>query len=156
MVKAGRSKRAATLAVGAALVALTGCETYPGSPSHPLDNTNWRLVEIDKGGVMSRLRPELQARHTMRFVSDGSVQMQLDCNRGNGDWSASQPETVDNGRRGTISFGPIAATRALCPSPTFGEAMAADLPTARTFRISPESNRLVLRSGQTRYIFRSE
>ena len=140
------------LAIGA--MSLSGCETYPGGSSHPLDGTNWRLVEIDKAGVKSRLNQKLQSRHTVSFERGGNVRMQLDCNRGNGTWSASRPETVDNGRRGTISFGRIASTRALCPPPSFGEDMAADLPGTENYRIGTEGDRLVLRRGPTRYIFR--
>ena len=57
------------LAIGA--IALSGCETYPGAPSHPLDGTSWRLVEIDKAGVQSRLNQNLQTRHTISFERGG-------------------------------------------------------------------------------------
>lgn len=140
-------------AIAGASLSLTACETI-GFGRHPLDGTYWRLTVVDRQGVQSSLNQDLQSRHTISFNYGGQFSMQLDCNQGSGSWSAQQPEYLDSGQRGTISISPIAATRAYCQEPTFGEQMAADLPMTRAYRISTEGDRLVLRNGATRYVFR--
>ena len=49
-----------------------------------------------------RLRPQLSSRHTIDFGRDGSVAMQLDCNRGTGDWSTSGSSSGDRGCMGVL------------------------------------------------------
>lgn len=155
MVISNRRKKARVICVSALAICLSACESL-GFGGHPLSGTYWRLAVVDKDGVQSRLNESLQSRHTISFSFDGRIQMQLDCNQGTGSWSAQQPEYVDEAQRGSIAISPIAATRAYCPEPSFGEQMAADLPMSGSFRINPDGNRLVLRGGSTRYVFRRD
>lgn len=48
---------------------------------------------------------------TLEFARDGFATLRLDCNRGSGSY---QVEASADGSSGSLSFGPIAATRALC------------------------------------------
>ena len=68
---------------------------------------------------------------TLRFGTDQRVSLQLDCNRASGEWKA-RPGPGDGG---SLTFGPIAATRALCPPPHLDERIVRDLAYVRSYRI---------------------
>lgn len=137
-------------AIGLAAVslALAGCEGV-GVPPHPLEGSSWRLTNVETSGTSTSLTDEMSARHTLAFRSGGRAGMQLDCNRGNSSWSASEPRSG----YGSINFGPIASTRALCPRPTYGEELAAELPGATSFTLSPDRGGLVIRTASADYVF---
>ncbi|UOR15616.1 META domain-containing protein [Qipengyuania aquimaris] len=140
--------RAAILS-GAAL-ALGACEGLPGFEDETvLDGTSWTLVNIRERGVATRLDPDLQGRHRITFERDGSLVAQLDCNRGQGRWSAREtgPES------GTIVISGMTSTRAFCPRPSFGEQMAAELPSATDFEIAPRTGRLRVITRDATYVF---
>ena len=132
--------------MGACAISLGAC-AHSAAP-HPLEGTSWRLVDVETSGTSTRLTPELSSRHRITF-EDGRVRAQLDCNRGNGSWSASIPQ---NGN-GSIDFGPIASTRAFCPDPTFGEELASSLPDATDYTITPGGAGLIIRTERKIYIF---
>lgn len=122
-------------AVSLALLApLAACADLPGlGPQvHPLVQREWRLTDVETEGGITRLTPAQSERHRLVFAADGRVTMQLDCNQGNATWNASLP---DRGT-GTLSFGPVAATRALCPPPSWGEDLALDLPSTTSYSIA--------------------
>jgi len=54
----------------------------------------------------------------MDLKSDGTVHMHLNCNYANGNWSAIPSS---DGKSGNFTFGPLAATRALCVPPSMDE-----------------------------------
>ena len=118
------------LAAIAALLA--GCAS-PGvqPPAAPLAGTAWQLVAIqsmdDAQGTTRITEP---ARFTLTFGKNGQATLQLDCNRGMGDFKA---EPSADGTSGAISFGPIAATRALCPPPHLDERVARDMAYVRGY-----------------------
>jgi hypothetical protein len=68
------------------------------------------------------VRPEDPSLYTMRLNADGTVSIRLNCNRANGSWTAEPSADPSNGR---FEFGPLAATRALCPPPSMDEQIAA-------------------------------
>lgn len=70
------------------------------------------------------------ARFTLRFGADGRASLRLDCNRGMGEYALTAP---GDGRSGSLRFGPIAATRALCPPPHLDERVARDLDYVRGY-----------------------
>lgn len=84
-----------------------------------LKGTQWRLVEFqsmdDATGV---LRPNDPSLYTMSLHSDGRVEMQLNCNRAMGNWSAKPSSDVASGN---FKFGPLASTLAFCPPPTMDQ-----------------------------------
>ncbi len=122
------------LATPAAFVLLAGgCASPPGpQPVARLAGTSWELHAIqsmDDAQGTTRI-PEPQ-RFTLRFDADGRASLRLDCNRGTGTWEA-KPAGDDTG---TLTFGPIAATRATCPPPHLGERIARDLAYVRGYRL---------------------
>jgi heat shock protein HslJ len=70
------------------------------------------------------------SRFTIRFGADGRASLRLDCNRGTGQWKATP---AADGVSGQLQFGPIAATRALCPPPHLDERVARDLGYVRGY-----------------------
>jgi len=102
------------LAIAATLVAGSqGLAAGDAVPSTPLAGTKWRLVEFqsmdDAQGIA---RPGEGTVYSMWLHGDGTVTMQLNCNRATGTWSAVPGSDAASGR---FEFGPLAATRALCP-----------------------------------------
>jgi heat shock protein HslJ len=120
-----------TLAITAGLF---GCATTGGShaaATSSLADTNWELVAIqsmnDAQGTTRIASPE---RITASFAADGHVSFRLDCNRGTATWE-SVPGA--NGTTGTLQFGPIAATRAMCPPPHLDERVVRNLAYVRSY-----------------------
>lgn len=91
------------------------------------------------------LTQEQAREHTLQFEPDNVLALQLGCNRGTSDWNASNP--IEG--KGTLHIGLVASTRALCPEPSFGEELAADLPEASAYILSDDRERL---SIITRYM----
>jgi heat shock protein HslJ len=98
-----------------------------------LAGTQWQLVSIrsmdDAQGTTHVAPPE---RLTAHFDAGSRVSFQLDCNRGTATWKATP---AVNPAAGSIEFGPVAATRALCPRPHLDERVARDLAFVRGYRI---------------------
>ncbi|WP_233130267.1 META domain-containing protein [Synechococcus sp. 1G10] len=103
----------------------------PTSSGAPLAGTQWRLLEIqsmdDAQGIT---RPADPSRYTLRFNSDGTLQLRLDCNRASGTWSARPSADPSNG---SLRLGPLASTKALCPSPSLGERLGAQTTFVRGY-----------------------
>ena len=108
----------AALAIAAAACTSTdpGAPLMPGSVNAPpppmvasgdalLTNTVWSWKET----LMSddrRIKPDAPERYTLLFQPGGMIAVRADCNRGSARY-------VLNG--GSLSFGPMALTRAMCP-----------------------------------------
>lgn len=93
------------------------------APQRPLADTRWRLIEFQSmDDAQGTTRPHDPAAYTMHLRADGSAQMQLNCNRAQGTWSATP---AADGTSGRFEFGPLAATRALCPPPSMDEMIVA-------------------------------
>ncbi len=128
-----------------ALVLLLGCSaaapdedmaeaarTEPGAAlPTALSGSTWQLVEFQSmDDAIGKRAPADPAVYTMQLGADGTVAMQLDCNRATGTWSAT--ESTD-GTSGTFELGPLAVTQALCPEPSMGERIAADAAHIRSY-----------------------
>jgi heat shock protein HslJ len=112
------------------------CQPAPERPSPAaatsmgLAGTSWRLVEFQSmDDAQGTTRPADPTKYTIAFGADGRLSMQLDCNRGTGAWQA---EPAGDGS-GSISIGPVAATRMLCPPPSMGEKLARDMESVRGY-----------------------
>jgi para-nitrobenzyl esterase len=91
----------------AMLVLAAGCaHRAPQSAPASLGGTSWRLVKF-QGGDGTLLIPD-KATYTLAFGTDGTVNVRFDCNRGRGTWTSPGPQQ--------LQFGPLALTRAACPS----------------------------------------
>lgn len=101
-----------------------------------LEDTAWRLVEIRPadGTVMI---PQDRSAYTLVLGIDGTALLEIDCNRGNGKWSS--------GATGRIEFGPIATTRALCPSGSLHDSFLATIERVTDYTIVDEH--LLLTAG---------
>ena len=116
-------RRSPALAVGVLALVVAACAAtdagaplMPGSVNAPppplvlpgdalLTGTTWSWRET----VMSddkRIKPDAPERYTLLFQPGGAVAVRADCNRGSGRYEL-------NG--GSLSFGPMALTRAMCP-----------------------------------------
>jgi heat shock protein HslJ len=137
---------AKTLIAGGALMLLAACVSAP--EPHPLEGTEWQLAAIDTSGSTTTLDPPLQARHTVAFGPEGALAIQLDCNRGRSTWAAGKPR---NGA-GTLTIGPVASTRMLCPEPSFGNQLAS-LANAKTYALTLDRRELVIETGTLRLTF---
>lgn len=96
---------------------------------NPLVGTEWRLLEIQYMNDTT-VRPKDPSLFTMQLNVDGTVNMRLDCNRASGNWSA---EASADGMSGRFEFGPMAATRALCPPPNLDERFLAQAKFVRGY-----------------------
>lgn len=138
-----------TLAVTSLLLALSSCMTAPpeSAPSG-LAATQWTLIEVREPAGAPARDVSLN-RYTLEFQPENRVAMKLDCNRGAGSWSA-QAATP---RSGTLRFGPIASTRALCPDNGQGARIAANLSGNWPYEIY--DGRLTIRTANGTYTFAS-
>ncbi|MCX9147774.1 META domain-containing protein [Erythrobacter sp. WG] len=134
-------------AASTATLLLGACVTVPAS--HPLTGSQWQLVSIDASGSTTALNPEQQARHTLAFGEEGAAQVKLDCNRGRTTWIAGQPRDGAS----TITFGPVASTRMICPEPSFGNQLASALGLAQRFSRSSDGRKLVIEAPDARLTF---
>jgi heat shock protein HslJ len=99
----------------------------------PLAETSWRLVEFQSmDDAIGTIRPADPSLYAMRLQGDGTVAMRLNCNRATGAWSAEPSADPSNGR---FRFGPLAATRAVCPPPSLDERIVADAASVRGYMI---------------------
>ncbi len=89
-----------------------------------LAGTSWRLVQIMSMDDTT-YTPDDRSRYTLMFKADGSVQIRADCNRGTGSWTSAE--------RSALTFGRIAATRALCPPDSLHDRYLAQFPWVRSY-----------------------
>jgi len=101
----------------------TGEITQPDADAF-LPGRTWQLVEIVS--MDDRIyTPDDRSLYTIVFSTDGSVQIQADCNRGMGGWTSS-----DAGR---LEFGQIGATQALCTPDSLHDPFMALFPYVRSY-----------------------
>jgi heat shock protein HslJ len=113
------AKRLTTCVVALAALAI-------GAPSaaSELAETSWRLVDIASMDDTVYV-PDDPAKYTLAFGADGAASMQADCNRGTGSWTSARP--------GQLQFGPVAATRAMCPPQSLSEKYLAQFEWVRSY-----------------------
>jgi heat shock protein HslJ len=110
---------------------LAGCAVRPKPETGAmLAGTTWSLVEFrssdDATGVV---RPAEGREFTMTFGMDGRVTMRLDCNRATGGFTA----TPGAGEGGSLTFSPLAMTRAFCGEQSMDTRIARDAEFVRTY-----------------------
>ena len=108
-----------------------GAAPAAASPPGALAGTEWRLVEFQSmDDAEGTERPSDPALYTMSLQGDGSVAMRLNCNRATGTWQA---QAGPDGASGQFTFGPLAATRALCPPPSMDERVTSQASYVRSY-----------------------
>ena len=135
----------------AATLLSAGCASVPDlSPDEmALISRDWFLVGIGSAPEEIRLRSAMSERHAINFDQDHQISLQLDCNRGTATWSISRGASGS----GRLMIGPIAATRALCPTPSYGERMAAELPQATGYDLIDGGRSLTILTPADIYTF---
>lgn len=129
----------ATLALTLALGGCGDTASAPASTPPPasaattgLDATSWKLLGFQSmDDAQGTTKPGEGRTYTLEFGADGSLSMQLDCNRGRATWKGAP--AGDTG--GSLTIGPVASTRALCPQPDIGQMMAARLPGVASYTL---------------------
>jgi heat shock protein HslJ len=110
---------------------LAGLSSLTWGAGIDLADTRWQLVAIqsmdDAQGTTKIADP---SQFTVHFGGDGRAAFRLDCNSGTGNYTLNP---AADGNSGAISFGPIAATRALCPPPHLDERVARDMAQVRGY-----------------------
>jgi para-nitrobenzyl esterase len=119
----GSQSPATTTRPEPAMVATDGASQAKGEVAE-LVGTSWRLVKI-MGMDDSVSEPDDRSLYTLEFGEDGRAAMQADCNRGTGTWTSESP--------GTLQFGPVAATRAMCPPGSLSDAYLSQFEWARSY-----------------------
>jgi len=129
---------------GLALTLLfAGCATMPDEPADSgLADTSWVLIATEDGAGSEPREVPLN-KYAMSLDATGRARFTFDCNKGTSDWTAAP----SSGSTGTLSFGPIAVTKALCPDTGFGEALAAALSKPRQYQIY--DGRLTMSAGES-------
>jgi heat shock protein HslJ len=98
---------------------------------NPLAGTSWQLHAIqsmdDAQGTTKVAEP---GHFTLEFARDGRAALRLDCNRGNGTYKV---EPAADGSSGSLTFGPVATTRAMCPPTHLDQRLARDLAYVRSY-----------------------
>ena len=101
------------------------------APRGQLAGTEWRLAGIQSmDDAIGTVRPDDPSLYTLRLNADGTAALRLNCNRATGTWAAEASADASNGR---FTFGPLAATSALCPPPSLDEKVAAQLGYVRSY-----------------------
>jgi uncharacterized protein/heat shock protein HslJ len=108
------------------------CQKQPDQASAaPLTGTTWELVAIqsmdDAQGTTYIDHPETV---TLSFVADGRANFRLDCNRGSATWKG---KPLAESSSGALEFGPLIATRAMCPPGSPDQKVTRDLPYVRSY-----------------------
>ena len=84
-----------------------GGQASASSPSAGLAGTSWQLVKF-QGSDDTTLTPDDRAKYTVEFAAGGRLNARVDCNQGRGTWQSSGSNQIE--------FGPLALTRAKCPT----------------------------------------
>ena len=96
-----------------------------------LSGTSWQLLSIQSmDDTQGTTRVADTSRFTIEFGRDGRAALRLDCNHGNGEYKIA-PAT--DGSSGSLSFGPLTTTRAMCPPPHLDQRVARDLAFVRSY-----------------------
>jgi heat shock protein HslJ len=69
--------------------------------------------------------PDDPSLYTLEFGTNGNASMRIDCNRGTGSWTSES--------NGELHFGPIAATRAMCPPGSLHDTYLAQFEWVRSY-----------------------
>jgi heat shock protein HslJ len=98
-----------------------------------LAGTSWQLVAIQSmDDAQGTTKVQEPSRFTLEFGRDGRAALRLDCNRGMGGYEV---KPAGDGTSGSLTFGPIAGTRARCAPPNLDERIGRDLAYVRSYML---------------------
>jgi para-nitrobenzyl esterase len=84
----------------------------------------WQLVAIMSMDD-STYAPEDRSLYTLRLNADGTANLRVDCNRAVGPWTSERP--------GGLTFGLMAATKAMCPPGSLHDRYLAEFRWVRSY-----------------------
>ena len=122
--------------IGALLMATLPAISLATAPD--IAGTRWQLIAIQSmDDAQGTTRIHDPSQYTLEFGRDGTVAFRLDCNRGTASYLLKPSADRTNG---SIQFGPIAATHAMCPPPHLGtlEIVRFAIASRRPALISPQ------------------
>ena len=126
-----------------ALVAATGCDDSPTSPSE-LMGRMWRLVAIEPASGSSTVVID-PSRYWIEFISDTRISVGADCNTCSGGYTLSGTN---------VSISPLACTRAFCGEASLDIVFMQSLTEAKTLTL--DSQLLEIRSDARTLKLRAE
>ncbi len=94
-----------------------------------LGGTSWQLVKF-QGSDETTQRPDDPAKYTIAFGTDGRLSARIDCNRGTGTWKSPAESQLE--------LGPLALTRAMCPSGSLHNQIVKQWPYIRSYVMKDE------------------
>lgn len=116
-------------AVMGLMLALGACATTP-QVTKPLSGSTWRLVELQSmDDAQGTTRPGNRDQYTLEFNSNGTAFLKLDCNRARTSWNAKRTGLT----QGTLEFGQLASTMALCNDNGLSARLNSQLGFVRTY-----------------------
>jgi heat shock protein HslJ len=97
----------------------------------PLAGTSWQLHAIQSmDDAQGTTKVALPSHFTLEFGRYGRAALRLDCNRGSSDYKVAP---AGDGSSGSLTFGSVATTRAMCPPPHLDQRVARDLAHVRSY-----------------------
>jgi para-nitrobenzyl esterase len=90
-----------------------------------LPGSRWRLVRLESSDGATAV-PADPSRYTLEFGADGTLSGRADCNRIQGRWTAAGT---------SITLGPLAMTRAMCPPGSLSDRYARGLESTVSWRV---------------------
>lgn len=91
-----------------------------------LSGPTWQLVQF-QGSDGKTLTPDDKTKYTLAFGAEGTANVRIDCNRGRGAWRSPGPNQLE--------FGPLALTRAMCPSAPLNDRIPKDWQYVRSYTL---------------------
>ncbi len=106
------------------LATLLVCAFSSQAQSGNLAGTSWRLVQFQAADDFT-IPADDKDRYTLTFSPEGHLSARIDCNRGSGTWTSDAP--------GQLRIGPLAITRAMCPSTPLNKRLPRDFDFVRSY-----------------------
>ena len=119
-------------------------------PLASLGGTSWKLVHFQSSDdAIGTIVPPRVERYTMTFGADGTLAMQLDCNRASSRWEAAPSSP----RGGSLTLSPGMMTRAFCGEGAMDSRIAMDLAHIRSFTLADGRLHLALEADAGIYVW---
>lgn len=133
--------------LAAVLVSSFACAPRPLAG---LAGSSWRLAHFRASEHATEVVvPPRVERYTARFLPDGTLAMQVDCNRVSTRWQA-EPSSAS---AGSLTIAPGAMTRAMCGPGAMDARIAADLAAVRSYRLTEGRLHLALAADAGTYVW---
>lgn len=119
-------------------------------PRRSLAGTSWSLVHFQSSDdSIGKIVPPRLERYSLQFAADGTLSLQLDCNRARGRWEA----TPSSGSGGPLKITGGAMTRAMCGPGALDTRIARDLAFVRSYTIAGGRLSLALEADAGFYVW---